>query len=254
MATKRSAGRASANLARSVDRDGVVTVDLRQGGRETWIWILGLAALGALVGLSLGIRSWLGTTPAAGGHRPGGDELRSGTPVSGRARAPRNAVPGAPGRPGEARSPTGLTPPAALGSPAEPTGLTPSFEPEVAGASNAGVPEGQERTGIHLFPAHGTKPIKPGIIVPEDFPLPPGYVRHFQATDKGQMLEAILTFHPDYTPLDAEGNPVPLPPDRVVPPEMAPPGLPIKILEVPAEDLDEEGEADTEPGGADTTP
>ena len=40
-------------------------------------------------------------------------------------------------------------------------------------------------------------------------------------------------FHPDYKPVDANGNLVPLPEDRVVPPQMAPPGMPIAILEVP---------------------
>jgi hypothetical protein len=80
----------------------------------------------------------------------------------------------------------------------------------------------------------GTKPIKRGIIVPDDFELPPGYVRHFQSTDDGQRLPAILMFSPDYEWVDAQGKPLALPPDRVVPPEMAPPGLPIQLLEPPA--------------------
>jgi hypothetical protein len=84
-----------------------------------------------------------------------------------------------------------------------------------------------------VFPAPGTKKIKPGIVVPDDFELPPGYVRHFQATDKGEMLQAILVFHPDYELVDENGNPIPVPADRVVPPEMAPPGLAVEMLEVP---------------------
>ena len=96
-----------------------------------------------------------------------------------------------------------------------------------------------EKSGMKLFPAYGTKPIKIGIVVPDDFEVPEGYVRHFQANENGEMLPAILLFHPDYEWLDDEGNPIELPPDRVVPPELAPPGLPIQMLEVP-----------DEPGGA----
>ena len=90
-----------------------------------------------------------------------------------------------------------------------------------------------EKTGIALFPPHGTKPIKIGIVVPEDYEVPEGYVRHYQATDDGEMLPAILLFHPDYEWVDDAGNKVELPADRVVPAEMAPPGLPIQMLEVP---------------------
>jgi hypothetical protein len=89
-----------------------------------------------------------------------------------------------------------------------------------------------EKSGIALFPAHGTKPIKIGIVVPDDFELPEGYVRHFQATEDGKLLPAILLFHPDYEWVDDAGNPIELPPDRVVPPELAPPGLPIQMLEL----------------------
>jgi hypothetical protein len=92
----------------------------------------------------------------------------------------------------------------------------------------------EEQTGMRLFPPMGTKPIKRGILVPDDFELPPGYVRHFQSTDDGQRLPAILMFSPDYEWVDAQGKPLALPPDRVVPPEMAPPGLPIQLLEPPA--------------------
>ena len=90
-----------------------------------------------------------------------------------------------------------------------------------------------EATGMALFPPPGTKPIKRGIVVPEDFELPPGFVRHYQATDDGQRLRAILMFHPDYKPVDEHGVPIPLPDDRVVPADMAPPGLPIEMLAVP---------------------
>jgi hypothetical protein len=94
-------------------------------------------------------------------------------------------------------------------------------------------PASVERTGIHLFPRPGTKPIKGGILVPEGYQLPPGYMRHYQATDDGAPVQAILVFHPDFQPLDASGKPIPIPPDRVVPPELAPPGMPVVVLEPP---------------------
>jgi len=88
-------------------------------------------------------------------------------------------------------------------------------------------------SGIGLFPPPGTDPIKVGIVVPEDFELPEGYLRHYQVMDDGRELPPILLFHPDYELLDDAGDPIPLPADRVVPPELAPPGLPIEPLVVP---------------------
>jgi hypothetical protein len=41
-------------------------------------------------------------------------------------------------------------------------------------------------------------------------------------------------FHPDYTFTDDLGNPIKIPEDRVVPPDMVPEGVPIQMLEVPA--------------------
>lgn len=117
--------------------------------------------------------------------------------------------------------------------------------------------DGSERAarpkeGIAAFPAPGTKRIKPGLKVPEDFPLPPGYMRHYQATDKGLMLEPILVYHPDYELVDERGRVIPLPPDRVVPPESAPEGLPLETLEIPTDayaDRDEPGPAtNADPG------
>src|SRR5262249_4716073 len=90
-----------------------------------------------------------------------------------------------------------------------------------------------ETAGIAAFGVPGTKPIKSGIVVPDDFALPPGYVRHHQVTDDGEQLAPILMFHPDFEFVDERGQVVPLPADRVVPAEMAPPGLPIRMLEVP---------------------
>ncbi|HTE50091.1 MAG TPA: hypothetical protein VK698_04405 [Kofleriaceae bacterium] len=92
---------------------------------------------------------------------------------------------------------------------------------------------GLPREGIHAFNQPGTKPIKGGILVPDGYQLPPGYMRHYQTTDDGEPVAPILVFHPDYHPVDASGQPIPLPEDRVVPPELAPPGMPLQALEPP---------------------
>ena len=89
-------------------------------------------------------------------------------------------------------------------------------------------------TGLGAFQPPGTRPPLVGLAVPEGFALPPGYVRHYQATDDGQRIEPILMFAPDYQALAPDGRPVPMPGDRVVPPELAPPGLPIRRIVVPA--------------------
>jgi hypothetical protein len=93
-----------------------------------------------------------------------------------------------------------------------------------------------EKAGLAVFPPPGTKPVKRGIVVPEDYELPEGYVRHYQTTDDGRRLPPILMFHPDYGGVDRDGKPLALPEDRIVPPEMAPPGLPVRML-----DPDKEG-------------
>jgi hypothetical protein len=59
-----------------------------------------------------------------------------------------------------------------------------------------------EKEGIAAFPPPGTDPPKSGILVPEDYELPPGYVRHYQVTDDGKRLGAILMFSPDYEFVD----------------------------------------------------
>ncbi|HJV72672.1 MAG TPA: hypothetical protein VJ654_00495 [Noviherbaspirillum sp.] len=89
-------------------------------------------------------------------------------------------------------------------------------------------------TGLGAFNPPGTSPPLVGIAVPKDFVLPPGYVRHHQATDDGQPIEPILMYSPDYQFVDAANQPIALPKDRVVLPEHAPPGLPIRRIEIPA--------------------
>jgi hypothetical protein len=89
-------------------------------------------------------------------------------------------------------------------------------------------------TGLGAFSPPGTRPPLVGLAVPEDFVLPPGYVRHHQATDDGQRIEAILMYSPDFQFADAAKQPIVIPKDRVVPPEHAPPGLPIRRIVIPA--------------------
>lgn len=87
--------------------------------------------------------------------------------------------------------------------------------------------------GIGAFPPPGTNPPVAGLEVPDDFELPEGYVRYFQATDDGQRIRPILMFSPDFEFFDADGNRVQIPENRIVPPEMAPPGFPIHAVEMP---------------------
>jgi hypothetical protein len=89
-------------------------------------------------------------------------------------------------------------------------------------------------SGIGLYPPRGTDPPRRGILVPEGFVLPEGYVRHHQTTDDGKKLPAILIFHPDYEWLDGNGDAIVLPEDGIVPAELAPPGMPIEMLDLSA--------------------
>jgi hypothetical protein len=88
--------------------------------------------------------------------------------------------------------------------------------------------------GLGAFSPPGTRPPLVGLAVPDDFALPPGYVRHYQATDDGQRIEPILMFSPDQPAVDAAQRPIAIPNDRLVPPELAPPGLPIRRIAIPA--------------------
>lgn len=109
-----------------------------------------------------------------------------------------------------------------------PAGQAPSMAQVIQRLHAAGV-----HTGLGAFQPPGTRPPLVGLAVPEDFALPDGYVRHHQATDDGQRIEAILMFAPDRQFVDAQGRVITVPPDRVVPPEWAPPGLPLRRIVVP---------------------
>ncbi|MGV8944754.1 hypothetical protein [Thermomonas sp.] len=107
-------------------------------------------------------------------------------------------------------------------------GEAPPMAEVIARLNQAGV-----QTGLGAFSPPGTSPPMVGLAVPEDFELPDGYVRHYQATDDGQRIDPILMYSPDFELLDAAGRPMRMPPDRVVPPNLAPPGLPIRLIKIP---------------------
>jgi hypothetical protein len=100
-------------------------------------------------------------------------------------------------------------------------------EPSMANVIRA-LNEAGIRTGLGAFNPPGTSPPLEGLAVPDDFVLPPGYVRHHQVTDDGQVIEPILMYSPDLVLRDAAGRLIPLPANRVVPLDFAPPGLPLR--------------------------
>lgn len=200
--------------------DGVKVV-ATGGVRKSVAWIAAAVVLSSLAALVLFF--------VAGGSRDAPPPVPE-PPARLEAAAPapeRKEEPTAPVAKRHARAVTRATPAAP-----EPT-APPDDPPAREDAPFAFGPPG-EKTGIALFPSRDTKPIKVGIVVPDDFEVPEGYLRHYQASEDGEMLPAILLFHPDYEWVDDEGHAIELPADRVVPPELAPPGLSIQMLQVPA--------------------
>jgi hypothetical protein len=199
-----------------VDGDGVRRLEARGVRMVVRLFALavGLVSLGVVVAVvAIRLSDARRTEPV-----PAGPPAR---PVAGSSTPAREAATVAPAAPVPAAA--SVTPRRKRPAPAEPEGEEATFT----------LPAPGERTGIAVFPPPGTKPIKRGIVVPEGFELPPGYVRHHQTTDEGRPLPPILMFHPDFEFVDPRGEPVRVPEDRVVPPEMAPPGLPIQLLDVP---------------------
>ncbi|XLZ71306.1 hypothetical protein ABT364_04890 [Massilia sp. SR12] len=152
-----------------------------------------------------------------------------------RAPAPLAAAPGA----ATASAPTGGSPAAAppAEGDADPTrdlshyvmrGEKPTMAQVIKRLHEHGV-----HTGLGAFNPPGTSPPLVGLAVPKDFPLPEGYVRHHQVTDDGQVIEPILMFAPGFQLYDGARQAIAMPPDRVVPPELAPPGLPLRRIVIP---------------------
>jgi len=173
------------------------------------------------------------------GEPPATNGLPASAPVAVAASGPMPAAPtptaapalgaasGAPQRIARTRDPNGdLTPDIAD---FVNQGEKPTMREVIERLHQAGV-----HSGLGAFSPPGTRPPLVGLAVPEDFVLPEGYVRHYQATDDGQRIEPILMFAPDRAFFDSAGRPIAIPADRVVPPEMAPPGLPIRRIVIPA--------------------
>ncbi|TDM08742.1 MAG: hypothetical protein C4K60_04910 [Ideonella sp. MAG2] len=105
-----------------------------------------------------------------------------------------------------------------------PSGPAPSMAEVIQRLNQAGI-----HSGLGAFNPPGTRPPLIGLAVPEAFELPPGFVRHHQATDDGQRIEAVLMFAPDHPYVLAH----PELSSRVVPAELAPEGLPLRTISLP---------------------
>lgn len=208
----------------SGDGDGVRIVG--RGGRAALAWKA--LALVLVVGSAASLLNMHRADPpspatdaasAADGGETSAVQASADAPVLSARRAPAPLPPASPGaHPLEGRDLSEFIPP----------GEAPTMAEVIEGLHEAGI-----RTGLGAFNPPGTSPPLVGLAVPEDFPLPEGYVRHYQATDDGQRIEPILMFSPDYQFFDAAGRPMRIPDDRVVPRELAPPGLPIRLIEIP---------------------
>jgi hypothetical protein len=207
----------------------------RSGARGAWAYkalalLLVAGALGyAAWQFAPGLRPGPGGAPATTAARAGASDAVPAPAVAGtasavNARAPAAATAGiAPSA--QAASVPGSDDLASVVAP----GQAPSMGEVIARLHDAGI-----RTGLGAFNPPGTSPPLIGLAVPEDYVLPPGYVRHFQATDDGQRIEPILMYSPDVELFDAAGQRIPIPADRVVPPERAPPGLELRAVRIPA--------------------
>lgn len=192
-----------------------------------------LAAI--LVAVSL-LALWPSTPPTRNTAPAAGNEAQpppsASAPLS--ARQSSSAITSRAIRPGTTREPeeepveTRSTDPDDLAAHIQPGDPEPTVTELIDALHSVGI-----RSGIAAFNPPGTSPPLAGLAVPEDFELPEGFVRHHQVTDQGELIEPILMFSPDFEFFDAEGQPVAIPEDRVVPPELAPPGLPIRRVEVP---------------------
>ncbi len=190
---------------------------------------LGVALVLAVGAVGLLLYVWMSPDPDGAGASPPAPPNRT-------AGVPSVLMPGMPLKP--APDPQQSAPARAPEGDADPTRDLSSYVSRGEKPSMGEVIERLHERGIHTglgaFSPPGTRPALVGLAVPEDFPLPKGYVRHHQATDDGQRIEAVLMFAPDFQLFDAAKQPIAMPKDRIVPPELAPPGLPIRRIVIPA--------------------
>lgn len=201
--------------------------------RPAWRYVLlALAALAGAAWLLSGLLS--GPVPAGADTASVASMPATPPPAASRAAtAPVSlasaAVAAAPAAPAVVRTASAPAPEASDDLAAHiPAGQVPTMNQVIEGLHQRGI-----RTGLGAFNPPGTRPPLIGLAVPEAFELPPGYLRHHQATDDGQPIEAILMFDPDHPPPAAAGRSLATPATRVVPPELAPPGLPIRLITLP---------------------
>ena len=227
-------------------RPGPTPADPSAGGRG-WRPAPGYLALALGIiaaGLAYGWMSAPSSTPAAD-PRPIAPAAAASPPEPTPVVAVAAAAASGPAAPVRAMAATGASPQAPMPQVSRARDPNGDQTPDISDYVNSGerptmaevidrLHQAGVRTGLGAFTPPGTRPPLIGLAVPEDFALPPGYVRHHQATDDGQRIEAILMFAPDYQPVDAAGRPIAIAKDRVVPPELAPPGLPIRRIVVPA--------------------
>lgn len=220
----------------SPDGDGIRIIPLRRtrAGRLRSITItVGLCLLVVAPLLILVLPSGSQRPPAASAAVPATAAGTSAVPARAPDRQPETSVAAAGAPPAVAvlaPQPAPLPPrdPNDLASYARPGDPEPTMAEVISALRETG-----EREGIAAFNPPGTSPPLVGLAVPADYVLPPGYVRHHQVTDQGEPIEPILMYAPDAVLFDAAGQPVPIPEDRVVPPERAPAGLPIRQVELP---------------------
>lgn len=215
------------------DGDGVRVIAKGRGGRRH----LGLYALLALAMIAAVVAYLV--------NRRGPSQGLAGTPTQAQAdEAPRAVTVAArAGAPVDPARTTRRATPAPLEAPYELRSLDPN---DVAAHMRPGDPEptaaelieALRHAGIHsgiaAFNPPGTSPPLPGLAVPDGFDLPDGYVRHHQVTDGGEPIEPILMFSPDFDLYDTDGRPIVIPDNRVVPPELAPPGFPKRQVRIPS--------------------
>lgn len=215
-------------------------------GHRSWRPSLGYLAIGLVIvagGLAYGLVSVSSPAPFAAASQSNSPVAVNGSTLAQTGHAAASATaPAAPEPPVAAANGPAVAVTQEISRTRDPNG---DLTPDIAGFVNKGerptmgeVIDRLHQAGVHsglgAFSPPGTRPPLVGLAVPEEFALPPGYVRHYQATDDGQRIEPILMYAPDHSFLDAAGRPMAIPEDRVVPPELAPPGLPIRRIVIPA--------------------
>lgn len=221
------------------DGDGVRVIRARRTARSAAMVVKVLVATMVVTGIATLLFSprlsrTAGEPVGSAGTAPI-DVAKTELPLPAPARATATAVHATPRYAAEQAMPIARNPddlpsndPNDIASHVLPTGPAPTMSEVIQALHDAG-----DHTGVGAFNPPGTSPPLRGLAVPDDFVLPEGYVRHHQVTDEGEPLEAILMFSPDGVFVDASGRQIPIPENRVVPPEMAPPGLAIREITIP---------------------